>query len=147
MGMDRMGAPPMGAGMPPAGGPPKQPGGMPGLQELWESLPPEFQSKLDPNDPISQLHFERLRQLPEGQLDALAGALRSAGPAVLSAFKTAFPEIELLFDLLDDGEINNSVGGGAPSAGGPPMAGMNDDYEDEEEDEPRPGGRMAAIMA
>ncbi len=169
MGMDNMGGgrppmPPSGpAGAPPAMGGPGGAGAMPDLQALWESLPPEYQSKLDPKNPITALHFNRLRNLRDEEGEALLMFMSKATAPEIAAFKKAFPELDLLLDIFDDGEINNSVGGdGAESdgmddgglppgrgAGMPvrPPPGNGSPYEEEDEEDLRPGARLNSIMA
>lgn len=178
-----MGLPSMGGGRPPLpnqgapaprgpGGPPMA-GGAPGgpaggtprgdirqeLMQLQQSLPPEFQSMLDPQNPITALQYQRLRDLSDEEGQALLMLFGNAPNEALHAAQKVWPELMLLLDIFDDGEVNDSVGDGGmgaepggPPMGGPPVAGRPPspapgpaDMDDDDEDAP-PRGRLSSIM-
>lgn len=127
-----MGMPPMNQPQPGGmgGGAPQPGGGMDfaaSLQELFDGLPPEAQAKLDPRNPITQLLFKRLRDgISEEEGQALLMLFGNADAMALSAMKKFLPEIIVLLDIFDDGEVNDSVGtmdagsGGFEGPGAPP---------------------------
>lgn len=131
-----------------------QPGGSVGdikseLAALHASLPPEFKSMLNPNDPLTALQYKRLKDLSDEEGEALLMLFGNADPMAIAAAKKVWPEIVLLLDLFDDGEANGSIGDGAgmDAAPGAPMGapmGMDEDYEDEEDAAPR--SRLSGIM-
>lgn len=129
MGMPPMNRPPMGGDMGAAPAPGGQGGGMDfvgSLQQLQQELPPEMQSKLDPNNPITQLLFKRLRDgISEEEGQALLQMFASADRLALSGWKKVLPEIVILLDIFDDGELNDSVGevDAGDGMGGPPAPG------------------------
>lgn len=174
MGMPPMNRPPMGGGSPPpdmggAAPAPGMGGGAPmdfagSLRELQQSLPPEMQGKLDPANPITQLTFKRLRDgISEEEGQALLNLFGNAEPLALQAAKKVWPEIMVLLDIFDDGELNDSVGAaGAPGAGAGAMPpglprpgggeapGYEDDDDDDDDDDdygPAPGSRLSQIRA
>lgn len=156
-----------------------QPGGMGGgapagggmdfaasLQELQQSLPPEQQAKLDPRNAITQLLFKRLRDgISEEEGQALLMLFGNADAMALSAMKKFLPEIIVLLDIFDDGELNDSVGTmdagsgdmGAPAPGGPgpvprstaprpgPAAQQPGYEQDDDEDDDAGAGAMARL--
>jgi hypothetical protein len=143
------------------------------LEQLWASLPPEAQAKLNPKNPITQLLFKRLRDgLAEEEGMALLDLFSMADRTQIAALRKVFPEIIILLDIFDDGIVNDSVGmldgsgspepqtgGGAPGAPppaarpAPPRGGPPPGYEEEEdEEEPGIGGagalsRLAGVRA
>lgn len=171
MGMPPMNRPPMGGGAPSpsfgGGAPsPDMGGGGAGLdfasslRELQQSLPPEVQSRLDPSNPITQLLFKRLKDgISDQEGQELLMLIGNASPAQRAAFGKFLPEIIILMDIFDDGEINDSVGmgegggpGGAPPAGAAPArpetsrpAPSPDYEEDDEDDEPYGGGALSRL--
>ena len=174
-----MGMPPMGSRppMPPQGGPAPAPGGpgaaRPDIMELWMALPPEQQMLLAPEDPITAVLFEQLRDLTDEEGMALLEWLSTGTPVQLRALAKGLPQLALLVDMFDDGEINGSTGvdpstasgaagGGAPPAnpmtrgggdmGAPnPMAGMGSparpDAGGRGSYDDEPGNRMNSIRA
>ncbi len=172
MGLPSMGGRPMGGAPGPQGAPPE--GGQPGgdiradLAQLQASIPPEFQSMLDPNNPITALTFKRLRDAispEEGQ--ALLNMFGNADALAIAGAKKVWPEIMILLDIFDDGEVNNSVGeggvgmgepmgfdggAGGPPAGGPPRPGAPrpldgaDEPLEDEEDAPPQRSRLSSVM-
>lgn len=169
MGMPPMNRPPMGGDMGAAPAPGGQGSGMDfagSLQQLQQELPPEMQSKLDPNNPITQLLFKRLRDgISEEEGQALLQMFSNADRVALSGWKKVLPEIVILLDIFDDGELNDSVGTmdagsgdmGAPAPGGPgpvprstaprpgPAAQQPGYEQDDDEDDDAGAGAMARL--
>lgn len=154
-----MGAPapqamPQGSGAPQMGG-----GGdiRADLQALHAKLPPEFKNRLNPADPLTVLMYKRLRDsINEEEGQALLMLFGNADAMALAAAKKVWPEIMLLLDLFDDGEINDSVGNeGGGAAPGPSMAsapaaprpaGEMEEDDEEEGGPPMARSRMSSVM-
>lgn len=100
-------------------------------QTFLQTLPPEAQQMLNPNDPMQLALWQRLDSLPQEYVASLMGALQQDEMA-MQAFQHLVPELSVFFDTEDmSDEAENAGGptqaapGGAmpPAAGQPPMQG------------------------
>lgn len=93
-------------------------------QTFLQSLPPDAQAMLNPNDPVQLTLWQRLDSMPQEYVSSLMQALTQSEEA-MEAFNMLVPELAVFFDTGDmQGEAENAGGEGGMESQGAGMPGQ-----------------------